>query len=165
MPLLAVTILELIQNPFGNALGSSLVDSMQPRESIYSLGGMGRGATGLQAPTGWSNGLGRSNDAATYGQFVDAFSNPTQFDGGDSVLLAAGPGYRGMGMGGGVRLQVNRDISVFEEASTLAASASRSNWRAAQEQATSDLYANGLADSRSSRAGTPPLMSSYPSSG
>ena len=105
----------------------------------------------MRFPADWSDGLGLSNDVAVYEQFVNAFSNPTSFDGGDGIQLAAGPGYNGMGMGGTDRLQVSSDISLFEEASALAASSSASNGRAAQARASqlsSDLYASGAGDVR-----------------
>ncbi len=154
-----VAIQQVAVDAFGNAIGGAIAENMQPRQSMYSLGGTSRSSIGLQAPADWSSSLGRSSDNATYGQFVEAFSNPIRFEGGDGIQLAAGPGYSGMGMGGTDRLQVNRDISVFEEASALATGSgrragNRSSWLADQAQAASDLYASGAGDVRDTSPAT-----------
>lgn len=94
-----VSVQQVALDSFGNALGSSLAAAMSSsgtqENSLYSLND-GRSGQGLQAPAGWG-GAGWSSNSAGYDQLVGAFSNPRAVDRSNDVLLAAGPGYSGMG--------------------------------------------------------------------
>lgn len=96
-----------------------------------------------------------------YDQMVDAFGNPTAYDRNNDVLLAAGPGYGGMGSD---RLRLGTDdldsqiagAKAFLDgmnkqgmgAASSAAASGKAAWLASEAQATSNLYASGAGDIR-----------------
>lgn len=90
-----ISMQQVATDAFGNALGSSLAElGSNGSNSLYSLSGDNLGS-GLRAPADWGNfGLGNYS-SATYKQFADSFSNPTEFDRSNDILISAGTGYTG----------------------------------------------------------------------